>query len=175
MGGPLFIGFFIGMWLGISILLSYVSGWKELAKYYVYAGQTVPKMKLIHSASMRNVSYRSVLSLGGNAEGLCLEIMFLFAVSSPKLFIPWTDMTIARNENWLDAALEMRFIKVPGIDLRIPGELESFLQGLSGNKLIMAGPQFRRTAVFYGARRILILIATVAVFAAFIFLMPKFH
>lgn len=47
----------------------------------------------MRSGRMRlSARYSGVLTLGADAEGLYLGVIFLFRVGHPRLFIPWSDV-----------------------------------------------------------------------------------
>ena len=125
------------MWIGICFLLSYWSGWRELAQYYRYQNQVITKAKYFQWASMRGVNYKSCLTIGANVEGIYFSVLFLFAVGSPRLFIPWNDIKIVKKKFWWMPVLELKFVKVPFVSIMVSQGLESFFQEIYGRTFII--------------------------------------
>jgi hypothetical protein len=44
--------------------------------------------------------YNGVLTLGSDAEGVYLGVMFLFRFAHPPLFIPWSDVAVEEPTRW---------------------------------------------------------------------------
>lgn len=83
-------GTFVTIWLGVSILISYISGWAALAENY---RTTVPYRGdrwSWQSAEMRWMAgYNNCLTAGADRTGLYLSIsLFLCRVAHPPLFVP---------------------------------------------------------------------------------------
>ena len=133
----IFFIFFICMWVGICVLLSYWSGWRELAQYYRYQSQRIIKKRYFQWASMRGVNYRSCLTIGSNAEGIYFSVLFLFAAGSPRLFIPWSDIKITKKKFWWLPVLELKLVKVPAVTIMVSQGLESFFQEVCGRTLMI--------------------------------------
>jgi hypothetical protein len=147
MNSMYFFIFFVLMWLGISILLSYWSGWKELAQYYRYQNELITKRKFLRWASLRGVSYKACLTIGGSVQGLYLSILFLFALGYPKLFIPWNDIKFAKKVYWGFPVLELSFTKATSVTLMVSPELGNLFQEISGRPLIIDETNYQQSAV----------------------------
>lgn len=91
-----FFPMFVGMWVGVSILLSFISGWASLAKDFKTMQDTIGKEFRYVSGSMGirffPVNYGNCLFVTVNEQGFELSVLFLFRVFSPKLFIPWKEV-----------------------------------------------------------------------------------
>ena len=72
--------------------------------------------------------YRNVLTLWAGANGIQLHMLFLFAINSPDLFIPWSDITVTRGRQWFFDYVELRFRGAPEVPLRIYGEVAARVQ-----------------------------------------------
>jgi hypothetical protein len=84
--------FLVG-WAGVSYLLSKFGGWSRLAEYYRFESDFAGERWKHQSASMRlGVNYNNVLTIGVSSTGVLLEVLFLFRVGHPPLFIPWSDI-----------------------------------------------------------------------------------
>jgi hypothetical protein len=124
----LFIIYFVMMWFAVLLILSYWSGWSELAQNYPYQGQPILKKKHFQWLNMRGVSYKGCITIGGNEQGLYISVMYLFSFGAPSLFIPWQDISIVKKKYWWFPVLELSSVKAPSIKIRIFQSLESFLQ-----------------------------------------------
>ena len=99
-----FFPLFIGGWLAISCLHSFVGGWHALAKKY--RSTTSSSGKLFSFASMAlgrsffPVSYQSCLFVRLDSTGIALSVFPLFRFFHPKLFIPWSAVSDWRRERF---------------------------------------------------------------------------
>jgi hypothetical protein len=93
--------FFVAMWAGVTTLLAFLSGWTSLARAYRGGLASVAGSVSMQSAVMRRfgipVSYRHILNVSVGAEGVQLSVHPLFALASPPLLIPWSDMAECRS------------------------------------------------------------------------------
>lgn len=86
---PAFLVFFSALWLSITALLSFLSGWGKLAKRYPAEREFDGQRWTWQSAQMGVVGIRGCLTAGANREGLYLAMMLPFRFRHPPLFIPW--------------------------------------------------------------------------------------
>ena len=100
-----FFPLFIGMWLGISALLSRMSGWASLAEQFRSAepksGETLRFVSGSMGAKVLPVNYGGCLFVTVNDSGFHLSILFLFRFQSPPLFIPWAQVESAEEKRLL--------------------------------------------------------------------------
>lgn len=124
-----FFIFFILLWITVLVLISFISGWRELAQYYRYKGQQIDKKRYMQSGTMRwAMGYKSCLTIGANFEGLYFSTFFIFRIGHPPLFIPWSDIKIGKYKFFGFPMLEMTFTRTPSVTLTISQALEDFLQ-----------------------------------------------
>jgi len=92
---------FAVMWLGVTLLLSFLSGWTSLARTYRGRLSSVERTVSLGSGVMSRfglpASYNHVLNVAVGAEGVQLSLFPLFAVGSPPLLIPWRDVAGCRS------------------------------------------------------------------------------
>ena len=91
----LFPLFFVGMWCGVSMLLSVAGGWRRLAQRYPARGLPTGKRFGWQGARLGWVNYNNCMTIYSSAEGLHLSVWFLFRLGHPPVFIPWEAI---RNE-----------------------------------------------------------------------------
>ena len=83
--------FFVGMWLGITGLLGFLSGWQALAQRYPNRADTPLKSLSGRSGRMGalGTGYNHVLTFGVCRSGLRVEVFWLFAAFNKPFFVPW--------------------------------------------------------------------------------------
>ena len=84
--------FFAGLWVGISFLMSRLSGWSSLARRYRAAAPPEGERLTWASGQIGSVSFRSCLNLTLAPSGLFLVPMLPFRLFMPPLLVPWTDV-----------------------------------------------------------------------------------
>jgi len=132
----IFFLLFILLWVGLTLLFSFIGGWRELARFYSYQSQAIDKKRYMQSASMRGwMGYKGCLTIGANPEGLYISVLFLFRVGHPSLFIPWSAIKIGRKKVFGFPMLVLKFAQTPSITLAIPQSLEDFLKKSSAREL----------------------------------------
>jgi len=117
----LFPVFFVGLWSGVTFLMSRLSGWSSLADSY-RAGATRAGLAITGSALLNHfgfpVSYSGVLYVGVGAEGVELSLWRIFALGSPPLTIPWGHLAECRSYQQL--GMFDRFVFRPALgDVKI--------------------------------------------------------
>ena len=118
-----FIGFAL-FWLGIVWLIAWVAGWPQLHEKYPGKQGWNEQCWSLQSAVFRAwVSYRNILKVCVDPEGLHLSVMFPFSVSQKPLFIPWIDVTVTKKRWGFVNGFELRFQQVPNVPIRITKSL----------------------------------------------------
>lgn len=80
------------IWCFVLWILS-LGGWRQLAK--TFAAGNLPVTGERHSGlngMIGAVSYRGVITVHLNEEGFFMEVMAIFKVCHPRLFIPWSEI-----------------------------------------------------------------------------------
>ena len=84
---------FLGMWLGMSLLFSKLSGWARLAERFpARPGAPRPPTRIV-TARMKGVQYKNALRVGSDESGLFVGTVLLFRTGHPWLHIPWSQVT----------------------------------------------------------------------------------
>ena len=135
---PLFVlGFllvFVGLWLGITILLSRIGGWAALAAVYRFPGTFSGERWAFQSAQLRwTVNYRRSLTIGVNADGLFLDVFSLLRIGHPSLFIPWSDISISARKVLGFTYLELQFRQAPDIAFKVNEQLGQRIAAPAGS------------------------------------------
>ncbi|NOK57310.1 MAG: hypothetical protein GFH27_549309n44 [Chloroflexi bacterium AL-W] len=105
--------FFVGLFVSVIFVTASRSGWTLLAKYYVFQPPFTGKKWHMQSAHMGFSHYRGCLTVGSSNEGLYLSTSFLFSFGHSPLFIPWSDITIAEQQEWHGLYVDLTFPKAP--------------------------------------------------------------
>jgi hypothetical protein len=93
--------YFVALWLGVSFLISLAGGWWGLSKKYRTERAFPAHKKSFQRGQMRGgTGYNGVLTLGSDAEGVYLGVLFLFRVAHPPLFIPWSDVEVEESTRY---------------------------------------------------------------------------
>jgi hypothetical protein len=94
----LFVLAFVGLWIGVGLLVAYLGGWATLAKVYRHSDEFRGERRRFQSARMRwGINYGSCLTVGATPRGLYLAALFIFRIGHPPLFMPWTDISIGEQ------------------------------------------------------------------------------
>ena len=90
---PFFILFPL-MWVFITTLLAYMSGWAKLGQRFRATAPPAGQRFRMVSGAMRNglfpVNYGGCLTVAVDDGGFYLSILFLFRWQNPPLYLPWT-------------------------------------------------------------------------------------
>jgi hypothetical protein len=84
--------FFAGMWVGVSALISRLSGWSALVKLYPAAAEPEGERVVWTSAQLGGVSFRSCLNVTLAPAGLYMVPARLFRLFMPPVLISWSDI-----------------------------------------------------------------------------------
>jgi hypothetical protein len=108
-----FVLFVISLWLSISALLAYVSGWRSLAARFASEAGMEGERFRFRSANIgygfMGVNYGSCLFSIVGRDALALWVFFIFGFMQPRLIIPWAQVKECRwTRFWLVPALEIR-------------------------------------------------------------------
>jgi hypothetical protein len=127
---------FIGLWLGVTFLLSYISGWAFLAEHYRAARPFTGRYESVRSSQMGPLGpfggARNALNVGVDPAGLHLRMFILFRLNCRDLFIPWRDITVSRGKSLFMDYVEFHFRQSPKIRVRIYGKAGEVIRALAG-------------------------------------------
>ena len=90
---------FSALWIGITLLMSFIGGWRNLARHYAATGKPVGGREFRHLTGMFGMaSYKHVLTVVVTGEGLYIANRTVFRFGHPPLFIPFTAIVDARRQ-----------------------------------------------------------------------------
>jgi len=110
---------FIGMWWFIMRILSYMSGWTQLAARFHHPEKFQGKCNYFQSAKMKAVNFSGILIIGTNNTGLYLKPMILFRLFHKPLLIPWKEIHASSFKKFMFDGYCLTFKSCPGITLLV--------------------------------------------------------
>jgi hypothetical protein len=127
---------FPAMWLAVTFLLSYISGWAFLAEHYRSRRPFMGRYERIRSSQMGPLGpfggARNALNVGIDPHGLHLRMFILFRLNCRDLFIPWREITVSRGKSFFVDFIEFHFSQAPKIGVRIYGKAGEVIRALAG-------------------------------------------
>ena len=140
-----FIGFFVlgfpVLWLAVTTLLSYRSGWFDLMKAYPDQGEPVSARFPGQSGSLNGVSLRRILTLSVGPTGLRLGMLRLFGPFNRDVCVPWPFIAVTRTRRPLVGKIALVALGQPAIAvLALPAELADELARAAPGHWPEAGP-----------------------------------
>ncbi len=78
------------------------------------------------------MNYNNVLTIGVNAQGMYLAVMFLFRFRHPPLLIPWSDIKVRRHKGWIVNYVILTLGRELQIPLRMRSSLAAKLRAAAG-------------------------------------------
>jgi len=123
----------IGLWFGVNLVISFVSGWAELARVYRFRGQFLGETWSFQSGQMRMLmGIGNAMKVGADQQGLYLSLLFMFRPGKPPLYVPWQDIATREGRFLFWNYVELRFRQAPNVYLQISKVLAHKLAMASG-------------------------------------------
>ena len=139
-GIPLWFPFvFVIVWLFVTGLLAFASGWRFLAAHHRANGTTIGRTFYFVSASIGDswfpVRYRNCLTFAVSEQGFFVEPILILRFLSPRLFIPWSAVEIVDIASyWFVASFRVKLIGT-GVTFYISGSTgKSILDAWTANR-----------------------------------------
>ena len=129
----LFPVFFAGLWLGITTLLSSLSGWPALMK--AYPDRDEPALLRLSGQSGQmgpGVNMQGVLSLSVCPSGLRLGMSRFMAPFSHDVLVPWNQISATRKQVLFGQVIRLRLGQVG--QLTITPALSDKLAAAAGSR-----------------------------------------
>jgi hypothetical protein len=119
-----FVIFFPILWLGITALISVISGYGALARKYPGQPQLPPGAWTNQTGSFGTSRYKKTLTIGVTPEGLFLWVMFLFRFQHPPIFVPWNEVEVGEPQSaWgFGTTTEVTFPQLQDMRIQIGGK-----------------------------------------------------
>lgn len=97
---PVFFIVFPLFWCFVVKMISVVGGWGRLAKRFAAGDKAVTGKSFQMVTGMVGLSsYRNMLTIHFAEDGFFLDVMPIFRVGHPRLFIPWTAISNHKSVN----------------------------------------------------------------------------
>lgn len=132
---------FVLAWIGVSVLLSVMSGWHQLASRFratsAIEGQRYRFSSLSLGAGAFPMSYRNCIFVTVGRSGFLMSVLFLYRAYHPPIFVPWSAVeTVHPEQRWF---LTCTAVYIRGFDKRL------LFRGRAGRKILelfqaQAGP-----------------------------------
>jgi len=105
--------FFAVMWIGVTSLLSYLSGWFTLMQQFPDRDEKALLQLNWQSGFMGNlpVNFRNVLKVGVCPSGLRVGVLRIFGIFAHDFFVPWHALAAKKKEYWMWEVNELTFGK----------------------------------------------------------------
>ncbi|MBZ5599527.1 MAG: hypothetical protein LAN83_14545 [Acidobacteriia bacterium] len=121
-------------WCAILWLIGKFSGWSALAQRFRLTSSFLGQRSSFQSARMRwGANYGSCLTVGADASGLYLAVMFIFRTGHPSLLLPWHEVSVQRRWKMVFFRyVELTLGREEQIPFRISGRLADRIQAAAG-------------------------------------------
>ena len=125
---------FAGFFSAICFLISFLTGWHDLASEYPLSGTFNGQRWHFRSANMRwGTHYGGCLTFGADQAGLFISVIFPFRCGHPPLFIPWSEISVRSTRCfYISERTELRFRRAPSIPVYISPDLARTIQSVAG-------------------------------------------
>jgi len=125
---------FVALWIGVIFLIALIGGWRSLAERYASGpGEYTGARWHMRSGTMRGgARYNNILTVGADARGLYLSVLFLFRPGHSPLFIPWDQIEMRERRGWMFSYVDFVFKAVPGVQLTVSPRLAEELARAGG-------------------------------------------
>jgi len=126
---------FVTLWLVVSAMVSYMSGWFALSRFYRTRAPFDGAKWRWQSAHMRWLThYNNVLTLGATQESLYLAVMPLFRFMHPPLLVPWNEIRVRRSKGWFLEYVTFTMGRELAVPLRIRAKLAGRLRDVARSR-----------------------------------------
>ena len=102
--------FFVALWLTMTAVLGFLSGWFRLMAAYPDQPEA-PLLRLHFQSGMMGsgVSMKGVLTLSACPSGLRVGMLRVFGPWSRTFFVPWTSIAIVSQRGFFEPAARLEF------------------------------------------------------------------
>jgi hypothetical protein len=166
--------FFVLMWLFVTTLLGFISGWYALMRRYPDNSERPLHTFARQSGSMNSVGMRSVLNLSVCDSGLRVGIMRVFGIFSRNFFVPWHEITVSRRDRFLRKVAKLSFGAQASGDLTIPSDIADRIARAAGSRWPEPGAFPMETNSKAWSRILKQWLVSTGMAAAFFIIVPRF-
>jgi hypothetical protein len=169
----LFPIFFVLMWLSVTTLLGFFSGWYALTKRYPDLSENATHTFTKQSGTMNLVGMRYVLNLGVCPSGLRVGIMRIFGIFCRDFFVPWNAIRLTRQDRLFWKVAKLSFGDPMVGSLTIPSRVADRVARAAGPLWPEVGPFPEETSTQALSRIIKQWAASTTFAAAFFIIVPR--
>lgn len=105
--------FFVVIWIGVTSLLSFLSGWFTLQQQFPNRDEK-PLLQLNWQSGFMGslpVNFRNVLKVSVCPSGLRIGVLRVFGAFAHDFFVPWHAISATKKEFWMWQVTELTFGK----------------------------------------------------------------
>ena len=165
---------FILMWLAVTTILSYKSGWRDLMDQFPDRDEQPTHALQRQSGSLNGVGMRGILNLSVCPSGFRLGIMKIFGPFCRDVFVPWNVISVSRTERPFVGKIAQVALGQPAISLlTISAEVADGLARAAGGHWPEAGPFPIETAGEVVSRIFLRWAVSTGMAATFFIIVPR--
>lgn len=132
---PAFPVFFVCLWCAVCYLLAFISGWRRLAEHYAATAAPAGTRFLFRGGKMGAIRYNGCVHFAATPEGLFIWLFWPFRLGSPRLLVPWRDITPSTEKTWMLDYAMLSFARAPGVRMRLILRLANEIAAASGGAL----------------------------------------
>jgi hypothetical protein len=165
--------FFVLLWLGVTVLLGFLSGWYSLMRRFPDRPETPLQTFKNQSGSIGFVGARSLLTLSVCPGGLRVGMMRIFGPFSKDFFVSWNEMSVIRKDRFLWKAATISFDNPPVGSLTLMADLADRLARVAGKSWPEPGSFPEETSPQASSRIFKQWLVITAFAAAFFIIVPR--
>jgi hypothetical protein len=165
--------FFVLMWLAVTTMLGFMSGWYTLMKSYPNQPENSLHTFARQSGSVNFVGMRSILTLSVCPSGLRVGIMRIFGIFCRDFFVPWNAISVSRKDRVLWKVAKIHFGHPAVGNLTLPSEVADRIARAAGGLWPEQGPFPEETSSQASSRIIKQWAAMTGFAAAFFIIAPR--
>jgi hypothetical protein len=165
--------FFVLLWLAVTTILGFISGWFVLMKIYPDRSENALRTFARQSGHMGRVSMRSILNLSVCPSGLRLGMMRIFGLFCRDFFVPWNAISVTRKDRVLWKVARISFGQPAIGTLTIPAEVADRIARAAGGFWPESGPFPEETSSQASSRIFKQWAAMTCFAAAFFIIVPR--
>lgn len=120
------------LWFGLISLIGAFGGWGSLAREYRAWDAFEGRTWRFQSVKLGQANYGGCVSVGAGERGLYLSLLFPFRPGHPPLLIPWEEISASQGTFLFARYVDLRFVRVPSLRLRLSEALAGKLQQAMG-------------------------------------------
>lgn len=127
--------FFISFWCAVCYGSAFIAGWRRLATHYAATTATSGRRFPFRNAKIGPIYYRGCVHFAVTPHGFFMWLLLPFRFGSPRLFIPWHNITTSMQKGWMFDYIVLTLAQEPDIKIRLIRPLASEIAAASAGAL----------------------------------------